>query len=154
MNASEQAVRTTLVTATFNKKMDPRTINGSTFIVKVTGGSEVAGNVTYISADSTAVFTASSKFADNTTYEARVTTGVKDLIGNTLQQDYVWAFSSGTTILPVIISTSPNNLETGVAFNKVITATFSVPMDQSTITGTSFTLKKAGVAVLGSVSVS
>ena len=152
VNASEQAVRTTLVTATFNKKMDPRTMTGSTFIVKVTGGSEVAGNVTYNSADSTVVFTASSKFADNTTYEARVTTGVKDLIGNALQQDYVWAFSTGTTILPVIISTSPNNLETGVAFNKVITATFSVPMDQSTITGTSFTLKKAGVAVLGSVS--
>jgi len=152
VNASEQAVRTTLVTATFNKKMDPRTMTGSTFIVKVTGGSEVAGNVTYNSADSTVVFTASSKFADNTTYEARVTTGVKDLIGNALQQDYVWAFSTGTTILPVIISTSPNNLETGVAFNKVITATFSVPMDQSTINGTSFTLKKAGVAVLGSVS--
>lgn len=152
VNASEQAVRTTLVTATFNKKMDPRTMNGSTFIVKVTGGSEVAGNVTYNSADSTVVFTASSKFADNTTYEARVTTGVKDLIGNALQQDYVWAFSTGTTLLPVLISTSPNNLETGVAFNKVITATFSVPMDQSTINGTSFTLKNAGVTVLGSVS--
>jgi hypothetical protein len=152
VNASAQAPRTTLVTATFNKKMDPRTISGSTFKVKVTGGSEVAGNVTYNSADSTAVFTASGMFADNTTYEARVTTGVKDLIGNALQEDYVWAFSTGATILPVVISTSPNNLETGVAFNKVITATFSVPMDQSTINATSFTLKNAGVAVLGSVS--
>src|SRR5674476_43999 len=59
VNASEQAVRTTLVTATFNKKMDPNTINGSTFIVKVTGGAEVNGNVTYNAADSTAIFTAS-----------------------------------------------------------------------------------------------
>ena len=152
VNASEQAVRTTLVTAKFNKKMDPKTINGSTFKVKVTGGAEIAGNVTYNSVDTTAVFTASSKFADNTTFEARVTTGVKDLIGNALQQDYVWAFSTGATILPVLISTSPANLETGVAFNKVITATFSVAMDQTTITGTSFTLKKGGVAVLGAVS--
>lgn len=152
VNASEQAVRTTLVTATFNKKMDPKTINGSTFKVKVTGGAEVAGNVTYNSADSTAVFTASSKFADNTTFEARVTTGVKDLIGNALQQDYVWAFSTGATILPVVLSTSPANLEVGVAFNKVITATFSVAMDQTTINATSFTLKNAGVAVLGTVS--
>lgn len=151
VSASEQAVRTTLVTATFNKKMDPKTINGSTFMVKVTGGLEVAGTVTYSVADSTAIFTASSKFADNTTYEARVTTGVKDLIGNALQQDKVWAFSTGTTILPVITALSPANLATNVAFNKVITATFSVAMDQSSITPSTFMLKKAGVTVLGSV---
>lgn len=152
VNASEQAARTTLVTATFNKKMDSRTINGSTFIVKVTGGAEVNGNVTYNAADSTAIFTASGKFADNTTYEARVTTGVKDLMGNTLQEDKVWPFSTGTTILPVITATSPANLATNVAWNKVITATFSVPMDPSSITTSSFTLMNGTNPVLGDVS--
>jgi len=152
VNASEQAARTTLVTATFNKKMDAKTINGSTFIVKVTGGAEVDGNVTYNAADSTAIFTASGKFADNTTYEARVTTGVKDPMGNALQEDKVWPFSTGTTILPVITATSPANLATNVAWNKVITATFSVPMDQSTLTTSSFTLMNGANPVLGAVS--
>ncbi|MHB9140376.1 MAG: Ig-like domain-containing protein [Paludibacter sp.] len=151
VNASEQAARTTLVTATFNKKMDAKTINGSTFIVKVTGGAEVDGNVTYNAADSTAIFTASGKFADNTTYEARVTTGVKDPMGNALQEDKVWPFSTGTTILPVITATSPANLATNVAWNKVITATFSVPMDQSTLTTSSFTLMNGANPVLGTV---
>lgn len=151
VSASEQAARTTLVTATFNKKMDPKTINGSTFMVKVTGGSVVNGNVTYNVADSTAIFTASGKFADNTTFEARVTRGVKDFIGNTLKEDKVWAFSTGTTILPIITATSPANLATNVAFNKVITATFSVAMDQSTISPSTFMLKKAGAPVLGTV---
>lgn len=150
--ASEQAMRTTLVTAKFNKKIDPKTINASSFTVKVTGGSTLAGTVTYSDADSTATFTASSKFADNTTFEARVTTAVKDLIGNALQADYVWPFATGTTLLPIIIATDPTNLLTGVPINKTITATFSVPMDQSTITTSTFTLKNGALAVLGVVS--
>jgi hypothetical protein len=151
VSAAELAIRTTIVTAKFNKKIDPRTINENSFTV--TGASTVvAGTVTYSDADSTATFTASSKFADNTTFTARITTNVKDLMGNALQADYVWVFSTGTTILPVVIATSPLNLAINVVLNKTITATFSVPMDQSTITGTSFTLKNGTTPVLGLVS--
>jgi len=148
--ASEQAIRTKLVTAKFNKKMNSKTITSSSFTV--TGTAAIAGTVTYSDADSTATFTATDKLADNTTFTARVTTLAKDPMGNALQQDYVWVFSTGATILPVVLSTSPINLATGVAFNKVVTATFSVPMDQSTITSSTFTLTKAGAAVSGSVS--
>ncbi|MDR3653197.1 MAG: ice-binding family protein [Paludibacter sp.] len=148
--ASNQAARTTLVTATFNKKMDPKTINESSFMVKVTGGSAIVGTVTYT--DSTATFTAPAKFADNTTFEARVTTAAKDKMGNALQADYVWTFSTGATILPVVIATDPLNLATGVALNKVITATFSMPMDPTTITATTFTLMNGTSPVSGTVS--
>jgi hypothetical protein len=151
VSAAELAIRTTIVTAKFNKKIDPRTINENSFTV--TGASTVvAGTVTYSDADSTATFTASSKFADNTTFTARITTNVKDLMGNALQADYVWVFSTGATILPVVVATSPLNLATNVALDKTITATFSVPMDQSTINGTSFTLKNGTTPVLGLVS--
>jgi hypothetical protein len=150
--ASEQAMRTKLITAKFNKKMNSKTITSSSFTV--TSTSAIAGTVTYSDADSTATFTATDKLADNTTFTARVTTSVKDPMGNALQQDYVWVFSTGTTILPVVIATSPINLAIGVAFNKVITATFSVPMDQSTITSASFTLKNGVNPVLGTVSTS
>jgi uncharacterized repeat protein (TIGR02543 family) len=148
ITTSDQAARTTLVTATFNKKMDPKTINESSFTVNST--TPIAGTVTYT--DSTATFTASSKFADNTTFTARITTAAKDLMGNALQQDYVWTFSTGTTILPVVVATSPIANETGVALNKTITANFSMIMDQSTITTTSFTLSNGATPVLGIVS--
>jgi hypothetical protein len=150
--ASEQAIRTKLVTAKFNKKIDTRTITSSSFTL--TGTTAIAGTVTYSDADSTATFTATDKLADNTTFTARVATTVKDLMGNALQQDYVWVFSTGATILPVVLATNPINLATGVAFDKVITATFSVPMDQSSITTTSFTLKNGTNPVLGAVSTS
>jgi len=146
VSASEQAIRTTVVTATFNKKMNPKTINETSFTLKST--SPVAGTVTYT--DSTATFTASSKFADNTTFTARVTTGCKDLMGNSLQADYVWTFTTGTTILPVLITTDPMNLVTGVALNKIVNATFSMPMDASTLTS-AFTLMNGTTAVLGTV---
>lgn len=151
VSAAELAIRTTIVTAKFNKKINPKTINETSFTVTGTSA-PVTGTVTYSDADSTATFTASSKFADNTTFTARITTAVKDLMGNTLQADYVWVFSTGTTILPVVVATSPLNLATNVALNKTITATFSVPMDQSTITGTTFTLKNGTTPVLGLVS--
>ena len=151
VSAAELAIRTTIVTAKFNKKINPKTINETSFTVTGTS-TVVAGTVTYSDADSTATFTASSKFADNTTFTARVTTAVKDLMGNALQADYVWVFSTGATILPVVVTTSPLNLATNVALNKTITATFSVPMDQSTITGTTFTLKNGTTPVLGLVS--
>lgn len=151
VSAAELAIRTTIVTAKFNKKINPKTINETSFTVTGTSA-PVTGTVTYSDADSTATFTASSKFADNTTFTARITTAVKDLMGNTLQADYVWVFSTGTTILPVVVATSPLNLATNVALNQTITATFSVPMDQSTITGTTFTLKNGTTPVLGLVS--
>ena len=150
-NEAQKAPRTTLVTATFNKKMNPKTIDGTTFIVKVAGGAEVVGNVSYNIADSTAIFTATNMFPDNTTFEARVTTGVKDLMGSALQEDKVWPFSTGTTILPIITATSPVHLATNVAFNKVITATFSVPMDAATII-TAFSLKRGVNLVPGVLS--
>ena len=145
---SDQAVRTSIVTATFNKKMDPKTINESSFTLN--GNSPVAGTVTYT--DSTATFTASSRFVDNTTFTARITTAAKDLMGNALQQDYVWVFSTGTTILPVVVATSPFMNETGVELNKTIVANFSVAMDQSTITKTTFTLSNGTTSVDGIVS--
>lgn len=145
--ASDQAARTTIVTATFNKKMDPKTINESSFTVKST--TPISGVVTYT--DSTATFTATSKFADNTTFSARITTAAKDLMGNALQTDYVWTFSTGTTILPVVIATDPLINANGVALNKIITATFSVPMDPATITTSTFTLKNGTTTVLGGV---
>src|SRR5665647_950865 len=151
VSAAELAIRTTIVTAKFNKKINPKTINETSFTVTGTSA-VVAGTVTYSDADSTATFTASSKFADNTTFTARVTTAVKDLMGNALQADYVWVFSTGATILPVVTATSPLNLATNVALNKSVTDTFSVPMDQSTITGTTFTLKSGTTPVLGLVS--
>ena len=86
------------------------------------GTGPVAGTVTY--SGNTAFFTPAGPLAINTTYTGRVTTAVKDLAGNALQTDYVWTFSTGTTLSPIVISTDPANNETGVLLNKTVTGNF------------------------------
>ena len=140
-----------VITITFNEAMNPATITTSS--VTLTGGTTpVAGVVAYNGV--TATFTPTSLLAVNTTYTGRVTTAVKDANGNALQQDYVWTFSTGATVSPVVIATDPLNNATGVTLNKTITATFNMAMDPLTINATTFTVKQGSTAVAGVVTYS
>jgi hypothetical protein len=138
-----------VITVTFNKEMNPTTITAQSITLEGPSGA-VAGAVTYSGV--TASFTPTNLLAINSNYTGKVKTIVKDIKGNALQVDYIWTFSTGATIAPTVISTDPANLETGVALNKIITATFSEPMDALTITGTSFTLSENGNPVTGTIS--
>jgi Ice-binding-like/Bacterial Ig-like domain len=139
-----------VITVTFNEEMDPATITQASFTV--TGAAPVAGTIAY--SGTTASFTPSSPLAVNTTYTGRVTTAVKDLMGNALQTDHIWTFSTGTTLSPVVITTDPLNNATGVPLNKTVTATFNMPMNPLTINATTFTLKQGTTTVPGIVTYS
>ncbi|MFN4764033.1 InlB B-repeat-containing protein [Gillisia sp. Q332] len=89
-----------VITVTFNEEVDPETINEQTFTVD--GSSSVVGTVTY--SGMTASFTPSANLEPNTTYTAIVTTSIKDFLGNALQQNYVWTF---TTIPEITLSATP-----------------------------------------------
>src|SRR5207253_2527579 len=95
--------------------------------------------------------TPSAKLAPSATYTGTVATVVKDAMGNALQVNYVWTFSTGALVAPTVVSTDPANNATGVALNKVVAATFSVPMDPLTITSTTFNVKQGATAVTGVV---
>jgi hypothetical protein len=138
----------TPISFTFNEEMNPATINQSSFTA-VYGSTSLAGTFTY--SGNTATFTPSSNLLVNTTYVCKITTAVKDLRGNALQEDYIWTFSTGLNLQPTIISTDPISNETGVALNKIITATFNMPMDVATINASTFTLKQGLVPLSGAV---
>jgi uncharacterized repeat protein (TIGR02543 family) len=89
-----------VITVTFNEEVDPETINEETFTVN--GPTQLVGTVT--SSGATATFTPSADLAPNTTYTGMVTTSVKDPMGNALQENYLWTF---TTIPAVTLSASP-----------------------------------------------
>jgi len=132
------------VSATFSKMMDPTSIQTSTFILKQ-GTTSVTGFVSY--SGTTALFTPASNLAPNTVYTATITTGAKDLAGNALADNYVWSFTTGSSVVdtpPTIISTDPVDGEICVPVNKHVTATFSKPMDASTITTAVFTVMELG----------
>lgn len=134
------------LTATFNEPMDPATINALTFIV-MQGANQVPGTITTTGAVST--FTPTAHLASNMVYTATITTGAKDLAGNAMVANYTWSFNTG--IVPIVVSTDPANGATNVAFNKIITATFSTFMNPATINGTTFLLKQGATNIPGVV---
>jgi hypothetical protein len=138
-----------IITVTFNKEMDSTTIT-PTSITLNGPSSQVVGIVTY--SGMTATFTPSSPLALNTLYIGKVKTTVKDIKGNALQVEYTWKFTTGAVNNPTVISTDPSNMEGNVLLNKVITATFSEPMDPLTITGTSFIITENGNPITGVIS--
>ncbi len=144
-NATNVAI-SKIITATFSVPMDPLTFNATTFTVSQ-GATAVAGTVSYTG--STATFTPTNVLALNTIYTGTITTAAKNVAGTALAANYVWTFNTGGS--PSVILTDPLDLATAVAFNKVITATFSEAMDPLTITSSSFTLKIGSATVLGAV---
>jgi hypothetical protein len=150
-NNATGVVLNKIIEATFNMPMDPLTFTASTFIVK-NGETTVPGAISYD--EGTAFFDPANDLAANTLYTVTLTTGVKNVEGVTLQNNYVWTFTTGISIAPRVISTDPANLETGVALNKIVTATFSMQMDPSTITTSTFTLYNGISQVVGVVSYS
>ncbi len=106
----------TTVTATFSEPMNAATITTATVLLRNTATSAaVTGTVSYNSG--TATFTPSAPLANSTGYTATIkggSAGVKDVAGNALASDYIWAFTTaGATTCPCSIwtlSTTPGPL--------------------------------------------
>ena len=152
--------QTSAITATFSEPV--MGVSTATFTL-ASGASSVPGTVTYNG--TTATF--STTLANSTTYTATITggaAGVKDLAGNALATNYTWSFTTGIvpdTTPPTVMSVTPASGvagvpvfdgTSGIAVKTPITATFSKPMDATTISTATFTLSASGVpSVAGAV---
>jgi methionine-rich copper-binding protein CopC len=144
------------ITITFNEKMNRATITQASFTLqdpgkKKSSTAEISGALTYDETNATISFVPSTVLASNVTYTGRVASSIKDLMGNALQTEYVWTFTTGTTLSSTVISTDPADSATGVVLNKRVTATFNEPMNPLTLTTTTFTLTQGVTSVAGAV---
>ena len=147
-NGTINVPRDQVISATFNEGMDATTITQTSFTLQ--GTTQVVGTISV--SGTTATFLPSVALDANTTYTAKIKTSVKDLTGNALQQDFIWTFSTGGTITPMVVSTDPANKTTDVFLNKIVSVAFNMPMNQATVNNTNFTLKQGTTTVAGSVS--
>jgi hypothetical protein len=141
----------TKITASFNEGMNASTVNTVTFILKQ-GTTMVVGTVTY--SGTTAIFSPSINLLPNTIYAATITTGVKDSMGTAIQNNYTWNFTTGTSVdltPPIVTSTDPANGATSVVLDTKIAATFSKPMDPSTINTMTFIITQGVNTISGTV---
>jgi len=145
-----------VITATFNEEMDPATIDQASFILTsgLKSSDAMTGVLTYDNTNATMSFVPTVPLTSNTTYTGRIKASVKDFAGTPLQTDYVWTFSTGVVLSPTVISTDPVNNALNVFLNTDVEANFSVAMDPTTITQTSFTVKQGTTLIAGTVTYS
>jgi len=105
------ASTTGAVSATFNEDLDPATVNGTTFTLSGAGSQTVSGTVNYINRN--ASFSPAAALPWSSPFTATLTTGIKDLAGNTLASSYQWNF---TTLASHGVGTWAPTSSTGVPF--------------------------------------
>jgi hypothetical protein len=154
VNATSGVALNRKVTATFSEAMDPATIAAAFTLENTTTPAAVAGAVTYDVANRVATFAPTGNLTASNSFRASIATAVKDLAGNALAANKVWAFSTGTATdatAPTVLSTTPANAAIGVALNRSVNATFDESMDAATLTQITFTLSRGGTPVSGTV---
>lgn len=99
-NASTTALNTAAITVTFDRAMDPASLNTSSFTLACPAGTAVAGSVNYDASSRTAKLTPTAMLPADTTCTASVTSGAKDTMGVAIASTFSWSFS--TVIDPAV----------------------------------------------------
>lgn len=138
------------ITATFNEVVTG--VSAATFTLSGPGGA-VTGTVSFDEASRTATFTPSANLIIDAAHTATITTGIVDLAGNALAQDFVWSFTTTLpdTTPPAVVSSTPAVSEAGVPTNQAISVVFNEPVLAATVNGTTFTLSSEAGAIVGAV---
>jgi hypothetical protein len=140
------------IAITFNKALDPLTVNASTITLSQ-GTTPVVATVS--SVNNRVTLTLAGNMTPNKIYTVTVTTGVKDTSGNAISTNYTFNFTSGATpdvTPPVVSSSDPADNSTNVILSKIITVTFDKTLDPLTVTASTFTVKQGTTVVAGTVS--
>ena len=155
----------TRISATFSEAMNAASLGSASFTLSGAGAA-VTGTVAYDSASHTATFTpvTPAVLGAATVYTATVTAAATDLAGNGLAGNtavfpaagpQVWTFTtgaSGDTTPPTVTAVTPPDGSTGICLTRSASATFSEPMDASTVNGSTLVVADGATAVAGSVS--
>jgi len=146
------AINTT-ITVTFNKEMKPESINENTFIVSDPAG-PLPGSVNY--SNKVATFTPANFLPETTIIDVEITTEVYDLYDFTIEEPYLWTFSTGTLeeiSAPYVVATIPDDGEEDVSITTFVAAIFNEALKPETI-NLKLINQNTGLEVSGDVSYS
>lgn len=141
------------ITATFNEPMNESTINNSTIIVSA--GNSISGNVSY--SDNKITFSPHSDLRENTTYTVTITTGVENLEGNGLENNFQWSFTTDDIpeeTAPQVQSVSPADEAGNIPVDVVISAFFNKALDNASLNSFTILVFQNGNPVSGNIGLS
>ena len=133
----------TRVTVTFNKPMNPGSLNTDTFTLQCPAGTATSGSVGYDTASRVATLTPSTNLPTGTRCTATVTTGAQDTNGGALPANFTWIFDTGANsdITPPTVTQQVPAQGAVAASNTQVSVTFSEEMAPSSLNANSFALK-------------
>ncbi|HNX25632.1 MAG TPA: choice-of-anchor D domain-containing protein [Spirochaetota bacterium] len=91
----------------FNDNIDMLTVNDTTTFIVDDGTGPVSGSFLYDTALKNIIFTPVGGFAAATTYTVTLTTGIKNMVGESMAADYSWSFATVAAAQPEIYVFSP-----------------------------------------------
>ncbi|RKZ09567.1 hypothetical protein DRQ50_15000, partial [bacterium] len=104
----------TTVKATFSEGIDPTTLTTSSFTLTPQGGPAITAQVSYDALTFMATLVPAANLEYATTYEARLTTAITDVVGNPLAGDEVWTFTTRLDAPLCRITTSTTDFSAGL----------------------------------------
>jgi hypothetical protein len=144
----------------FNVPIDANTVTGKTFKVFDSSNHEISGEISYSGEKYEAMFIPDNNLTYSEVYTVHITTGIKDLEGNTLDgnkndksessaiDDFTWFFKTtgkiGDIHPPRIIDSFPLNNATNVENSTFIIISFSEDMDVDTLMKNVFLYEASG----------
>ncbi len=134
------------VSIIFNSKVNPDTINAGTLIVKDSSDRVVPGDL--VCSGKEIVFTPQYPFAKGTKYSVTLKKQIKDKIGMGLKE-YTFSFTTASSSpdpssMPRILSVSPAEGSTNVAFDASIRVKFDTAVLGSSVNPKSFVVTDSG----------
>jgi Big-like domain-containing protein len=94
LNGAAAVALDVAVSATFSARMDPTTLDPTTFAV-LDGATPVTGAVVLDTSAHTAIFTPSAALSSDRTYTATLSTRIRDVAHESLAVDYIFGFTTG-----------------------------------------------------------
>ena len=142
----------TTISVIFSEPVNPSGISAETFLVFTDADNSVGGSVTYDDAEMKAIFTPTSLDYD-TAYTVVITNQVRDLAGNTLEEDFQWGFTTASEPTPpYVMFTDPADTAILVDRDVSVKAVFSEPMNAATLNKDTFVLSDGEKDIPGSIS--
>ncbi|MEW6215404.1 MAG: Ig-like domain-containing protein, partial [Nitrospirota bacterium] len=149
----------TSVRIEFDERINPLTVNSSTFYLRCYDCSiNTSGSISVASDGLSATFTPDEMLLADTRYYIIYTSGIEDIAGNPLLNPSSLGnttFTTGSelkdTTPPQVVKISPAMGATGVPVNVVVTIQFSEALDATTVDGQSIVVTAGGIPVEGKI---
>jgi hypothetical protein len=143
------------VAVTFSEPLDPASVSEGTFgLVPTNTNVSIPGTRTLDAGGTRILFAPDASISASRQHRIYITTGLQDATGNPLQYGTNCYFTTGAAsdaTAPTVAATDPTNARTGVPTNAELSIQMSEPVDTTTVTATSVTLKRGATVLPGAL---